>query len=146
MKIIKYLTDWKYRYFSRKLRGVQSMIVDLEFKRFKTSEIREEVRQTYDQHKAKLLSIETTITHEREKSKTGDVKAMPDGDIARLDDEVARLKQEIQRYEAQINAMDVDVNGANPTSENPEGFAGINQQLDSLRELEGMVRDYIKNL
>lgn len=142
MKILKYITSWKYRYYCKKLRGVQCMIEDLVFKRFKTAEIREEVRQTYDTQKAKLLSIETSIKHEREKTEN----KMPEGDIARFEDEVVRLKQDIERYEAQIKGMDIDVNGSNPTNEFPEGHVGINQQLDSLRELEGMVKDYIKNI
>jgi hypothetical protein len=144
MKILKYLTDWKYRYFSKKLRGIQCTIEDLNFKKFKTAEIREEVRQTYDQQKAKLLSLETTIKNEREKPEGAG--KMPEGDIARFDDEVVRLKQNIERYEAQLKGIDIDVNGSVPTNELPEGHDGINQQLDALRELEGMVRDYIKNL
>lgn len=121
------------------------MIWDLEFKRFKTREIREEVRQTYDQQKAKLLSIETTITNERAKPDSYANK-MAEGDIARLDDEVVRLKNDIERYAAQIKQIDVDVDGSRETNEYPNGVAGISQQLDSLRELEGMIREYIKEL
>jgi hypothetical protein len=145
MNIIKYATNWKYRYFLKKLRGVESMIQDLLFKRFKTAEIREEVRQTYDQKKAKLLSVETTIKHEREKT-DGRQNKMAEGDIARLEDEVIRLKQDIERHEMQLKGIDIDVNGSPRTNEFPEGHDGINQQLDGLRELSGMLKDYIKNL
>ena len=144
MHLIKYATSWKYRYFLKKLRGVQSMIEDLSFKRFKTQEIREEVRQTYDNQKAKLLSVETTISHERSKPE-GDIR-LPEGDIKRLEDEVVRIKQDVGRYEAQLKGMDMDVNGSKPTNEYPDGHEGIVQHLDSLRELEGMLKDYIKNL
>lgn len=120
------------------------MILDLEFKRFKTAEIREEVRQAYDNSKAKLVSLETSISMERQKPKDS-VSRMAEGDIARLDDEVVRVKQEIERYQAQMVAMDNDINGANPSSENHEGVIGINQNLDSLRELAGMLKEYIKN-
>lgn len=142
MNMVKYITNWKYRYFSRKLKGVKSMILDLEFKRFKTREIREEVRQTYDTSKAKLLSLETTIKQEKDKQGKG----MAEGDIARLEDETVRLKRDIERYAAQIRQMDIDVEGSRETNEFPDGVAGINQQIDSLRELEGMLRDYIKGL
>ena len=145
MNPIKFLISAKHRYFRKKLQGVRCMILDLEFKRFKTAEIREEVRQTYDQCKGKLLSLETTIKQEKEKDKKAPGK-MADGDVARLEDETVRLKRDIERYEAQIKGMDLDVNGSRATNEYPDGVAGINQQLDSLRELEGMLKDYIKSL
>lgn len=145
MNILKFLTNWKYRYFLRKLRGVKSMILDLEFKRFKTAEIREEVRQTYDNQKARLLAVETTIKMEREKP-SEDASKMPEGDIARLEDEVVRIKLDIERYEAQIKQVDIDVNGSRETNEYPDGVVGINQQLDSLHELEGMIKDYAKSI
>lgn len=144
MKLTKYLTNWKYRYFCKKLRGVQSMILDLEFKRFKTGEIREEVRQAYDTQKAKLLSIETTIKNEREKP-DGSNK-LPEGDIARLEDEVVRIKQSVDRHGMQLKGIDIDINGTVPTNEFPEGHDGVNQQIEALRELEGMIRDYIKSI
>jgi len=142
MNMVKYITNWKYRYFSRKLKGVKSMILDLEFKRFKTREIREEVRQTYDTSKAKLLSLETTIKQEKDKQGKG----MAEGDIARLEDETVRLKRDIERYAAQIKAMDIDVEGSRETNEYPDGVAGVNQQLESLHELEGMLKDYCRAL
>jgi hypothetical protein len=140
MNIIKFLTDWKYRYFLRKKRGVESMILDMEFKRFKTREIREEVRQAYDNSKAKMLSIETTIKQEKESPK------IDPGDVARLEDEVVRLKRDVERYESQIKAMDIDVDGSKQTNEFPEGVAGINQQLESLHELKGMIVEHMKSL
>lgn len=140
MNIIKYLTNWKYRYFSKKIRGVMCMIADLEFKRFKTKEIREEVRQTYDQQKAKLHSIETTIAHEEAKTEN----KMPEGDIARLKDEVVRLKQDIDRYAMQLKGIDIDLEGSVPTNEFPQGHEGIAQQMDAFRELLAMLRDYRK--
>ena len=146
MNLIKYLTNWKYRYFKKKLRGVQSMIEDLNFKRFKTMEIREEIRQAYDEQKAKLLSVETTIKNERSKPDDEKYHKMAEGDIARLDDEVVRLKQEIERYEAQLKGIDIDVNGSTRTNEFPDGHEGIVQQLDALRELEGMLKEYITHV
>lgn len=145
MNIIKWLLDWRVRYFTKKLKGVRCMIEDLNFKRFKTKEIREEVRQVFDQQKAKLLSLETTIKQEKEKE-ASDTSKIPDGDVARLEDETVRLKRDIERYAAQIKGMDIDVEGSRETNEFPDGVAGINQQIDSLRELEGMLKDFIKGL
>jgi len=136
MNLIKHLTDWRYRYFNNKMKGVRCMILDLEFKRFKTREIREEVRQTYDNGKAKLQSLEMTIKEAK----------MPQGDLERLKDEVVRINRDNERYAAQIKAMDVDVEGSVETNDYPDGVSGINQQLESLRELEGMLKDYQKGL
>lgn len=145
MNIIKYLSDWRYRYFSKKLNGVRSMILDLEFKRFKTREIREEVRQTFDQNKAKILSLNMRIEQERGKDKN-DKSKMADGDIARLDDEIVRLKKDNDRYTEQMKSMDIEVEGSRETNELPNGYSGISQQLDSLHELDGMIQDYRKGL
>lgn len=132
--------NWKVRYFYKKLRGVECTIADLEFKRFKTREIREEVRQVYDTCKAKLLSVETTIAQQKES------KTMPEDDVKRLDDEVVRMKRDIERYESQMKALDLEVDGSKPTNEYPEGVNGITQQIDALRELHGMLKDYIGRL
>ena len=50
--------DWHYRYFLKKQRGVDSMIADLEFKRYKTKELREMRRESYDVIKAKIKNLE----------------------------------------------------------------------------------------
>lgn len=121
------------------------MILDNEFKRFKTAEIREEIRQAYDNEKAKLHGVETTISMERGKN-ADDKSKLADGDIARLDDEVVRIKKSIEGYENQMRNLDIEVNGASKSNDFPDGYQGINQLLESLRELVGMLKDYIKRL
>lgn len=130
----------KKRYFKNMLDGVQKMIWDREFKREKALMIREEVRKEYEKNKAKLEIIQSQIKTQKEKP------TMEEGDIKRLDDQEVLLKRDIERYEAQMKQMDLDVNGSKETNEHPEGYTGINQELDSLRELQEITKVYIKTL
>ena len=131
MNLIKFLTNWEYRHFKNKLRGVERMISDLVFKRFKTGEIREQVRQEYDNHKARLSSTEERLKTEKDK---------------KLEDDKVILEREIGRLEAQMKQMDLDIFGSKPTDEYHNGLEGINHQIDALQELKVMVREYIKGL
>ena len=128
------------KYFKQKLYGVQRMIWDSQFKRFKTLEIREDVRQEYDKSKARLEITETQVKSQKENS------TMEAGDVAKLEDQIVMVKRDIKRYESQLKAMDLDVFGSKPTNEFPDGISGINDQLDSLRELQIMIKEYIKSL
>lgn len=143
MNIIKYLTNWKYRYFRKKLRGVQFMIADLEFKRAKTRMIREEIRQEYDNQKSKLMVLETQI--ESEESKPDEFK-MEKGEFARLGDQKVLLENDIEKFTQQMKGLDLEIAGSKPTAEFHDGVQGINDRLDALRELVGMLHDYIKSL
>lgn len=127
-------------YFKNKLDGVQKMIWDLEFKRSKTQMIREEVRQEYDKSRAKLDILQTQIKAQKE------TPTMEEGEIKRLDDQEVFLKRDVERYEAQIKMLDLDVQGTKPTNEYPDGVTGINHQIDSLRELQVMLKEYIKQI
>lgn len=128
------------KYFKDKLDGVQKMIWDLEFKRFKTREIREEIRVNYDSLRSKLEILQTQINAEKA------TPTMPVDDAKRLDDQEVLLKRDIERNKAQMDQLDAEVHGANGTAENPEGIQGINDQLEALRALQGMLGSYIKNL
>ena len=129
----------KRQYFKEKYEAVQKMIWDMEFKRSKTRMIREEVRTEYDITKSKLEVLNNQIKAQKEKP------TMPEGEIARLDDEKVRIERDIKRYEEQMKNLDLEIDGSKPTAELPDGAIGINHQLDSLRELLIMVRDYYKN-
>ena len=116
------------------------MIWDLEFKRAKTRMIREEIRQTYDNLKSRLHILEEDIKKQKE------TPTMEKGDIARLDDQKVLLERDITRYEAQMKGLDLEVNGSKQTAEYPDGVQGINDQLDALRELMGMLKEYMRGL
>ena len=132
------MLNWKKKYFGNKVRGVESMILDLEFKRFKTQEIREEVRVEYDNLKNKLALLETQIKQQKENP------TMEKGDIARLDDQKVLIERDMERFLNQIKSLDLEVNGSKPTNDYPDGVSGITQQLESLRELKDMLKECIK--
>mgnify|MGYP001574832216 CR=1 FL=1 len=111
------------------------MIWDLEFKVFKTREIREDVRREYDQSKSRLSILEEQITNWP--------KDKDEGDRKRLEDQVVLLKRDVERFEAQMKQLDLEVNGAKPSMEYPDGVQGINHQIDSLQELKGMLKEWL---
>lgn len=127
-------------HFKQKLEAVQKTIWDVEFKREKTKMIREEIRVEYDITKSKLEVLNIKIKSEKEKP------TMPEGDIARLDDEKIRIENDLKRYEGQMKDLDIEINGCKPNQDYQEGVVGINQQLESLRELLIMIKDYIKKI
>lgn len=128
----------KKEHFLGKLRGTRNMIWDLQFKVFKTREIREEVRQEYDYMMSRIATFEDRI------------KNWPEGEDpeekARLVDQKQIAERDAERFLAQMKQLDIEVEGAKPNAENPDGATGIVQQIDSLKELEGMLRDWIKEL
>ena len=132
--------NWKYRHFRKKLQGVKRMMLDLEFKRFKTREIREDVRQEYDNLRSRLQILEERIKTQK------DNPTMEEGDIKRLDDQKVLLERDISRLKDQMKALDLDIQGSKPTNEFPDGVAGIQQQLDGLQELKVMLKDYMQRV
>ena len=128
------------RYFKKKLDGVQKMEWDMLFKKAKTQSIREDIRVEYDNMRSKLSTLEAQIKTQKEKS------TMEAGDIARLDDQKALLDRDVERLLGQMKALDLEVEGSKKTEEYPDGVQGIQQQLDALRELQIMLRSYIKEL
>lgn len=125
--------NWKYKYFKKKLRGIECMIADLEFKREKTLMIREEVRREYDNLKQKRDLIQTKPTSS-------------EADIKTIEDQIVLITRDIDRYEEQMKGMDLDVYGSKPTADYPNGIEGVEHQLNSLQELKFMVINYIKRI
>lgn len=126
------------RYFKKKLWGVQCMIWDLEFKRFKTLYVREQIRQEYDNLRSKLEILKTQINAEKDKSTTDEFK--------RLEDQEAVFNRDIERKVEQMKQLDMEVNGASASADLPEGHQGLNQTMEALRELMEVTKMYIKEL
>lgn len=116
------------------------MIEDLKFKRFKTQEIREEIRQEYDNLKSKLSVLDAQI--ESQKSHP----TMKKDEVARLDDKKVLIEKDLKRFEEQMEGLDLEISGSKPTAEYQNGVQGIGDQLDALRELSSMLRSYMKDL
>lgn len=161
----------KKSYFKHKLDGVQKMIWDHEFKREKTMVIREEVRREYDGAGSKLHIVQNQITAQlKDPAKICEIHNPEEGkpklnkehgscscqfietgfigmdEFERLQDQKELLVNDSKRYAAQMRQMDADVNGSTATNEFPEGIEGINQVLEGLRELQGMIKLYIQTL
>ena len=128
------------RYFKKKLDGVQKMVWDLLFKKAKTQSIREDIRVEYDNMRSKLATLENQIKAQKEKP------TIEAGDIARLDDQKILLDKDIERFLEQMKGLDLEVEGSGKTNEYPDGVQGLNQQIDALRELQIMLKSYIKEL
>src|SRR3990167_195870 len=127
-------------YFKKKLFGVQCMIWDLEFKRFKTLYVREQIRQEYDGLRSKLEILKTQLASEKDKS------SLSVDEFKRLEDTQVTLDKDIERKKQQMAGLDVEINGAKPSAENPEGHQGINETIEALRELQNVTKAYIKDL
>ena len=131
--------NWKYRYFRNKINGVKRTILDLEFKRYKLAELREESREEYDNLKSRRVVLQNKIDSEKT------TPTMEQGDIARLDDDLVRLNIQIESKEAQLKALDMEMHGSKQTAEYPDGAQGVDQTIDALHELVAMLESYIKN-
>ena len=132
------LTHWpgsKKSHFKQKLEGVTKMIWDLEFKAFKTREIREDVRMEYDQSKARLSVVLEQIENWP--------KDRDEEDKKRAEDRATLQKRDVERFEEQMKRLDLEVNGSKPTVDYPDGVQGIEHQIDSLQELKGMLKEWI---
>lgn len=128
----------KKEHFKAKLDGVEKMIFDLEFKIFKTKEIREDVRKEYEFMKSRIATLTSQIENfPKEKDQA---------EKARLEDDKVRAERDATRFEAQMKNIDSEIYGEKPTADNPNGIAGITDQIDSLRELKGMLKSWIKSL
>ena len=128
----------KKQHFKQKVTGVNKMIWDLEFKRFKTAEIREGVRKEYDNLKSRLFSTEEQV---KNFPKDGD-KAV----LAGMEDQVVILKRDVTRKEDTLKALDAEIDGIKVSKENPDGQIGITENIDSLHELMSMVKDWLKRI
>lgn len=135
--------NWKKKYFKDKLRGVDKLILDLEFKRFKTLDIREDKRIEYDNLKAKVSFLDKEMADDDAK-KSDDPSKLEAGERARLDDEKVRLLASIERHIKAMEDLDHDIHGVPANDTYPEGIQGMAGQLDMLRELRLVVENAIK--
>ena len=131
------------RFFKKKIHAVQCQIWDREFSRFKREELREEIRRDYDSLRAKLEILKTRIAEE---SGAGKLKETNIDEFKRLEDDQVILERDIGRRQDQLKAIDIDINGEKPSTENPEGSKGLDQELDAYRELKTMLIQYRDSL
>jgi hypothetical protein len=128
----------KRKYFKNSIKVAQRNIWGLEFRRFKTLELREEIRGTYDTVKARLKALEDDIAKQKVNP------TMEEGEIKRLDDKKVLMEKEIKGYEDQLKNLDVMIYGSKATAELPQGYVGLNQELDLNRESIESIKKYLK--
>ena len=125
-------------HFKSKLRQTKTLIWDLQFKVFKTREIRESIRQEYDYMKSRIETLTSQVTNF---PKDGD-----QAEKARIEDQIVLAKRDEERFLQQMKQLDLEIEGARPSEEYPSGVEGVTHQIDSLKELEKMLEDYIVEL
>ena len=125
----------KKSHFFSKLKGTRGMRWDLEFKAAKTKQIREEIRKEYDFMQSRIASFTEALKDEKDEGKKG-----------KLEDDKTRAERDAERLLAQIKGLDIEITGSKPTEQYPEGVQGINQQIESLMEVENMLKKHIKSL
>lgn len=124
----------KLQYFKDKLKSVQKMTWDLEFKLFKTKELREEVRKQYDRVKETVDALNIEIqkrVDQKDKQET----------LLALEEKKKPAVNDLKNLTEQLGAFDQEIEG---TQLNPDGTPSIQSQLDGLYELKLMLNDYIK--
>ncbi len=125
-------------YFKQRLAGTQRLIWDLEFKAHKTREIREDVRKEYSNMMSRIDSLKTQVANWPADKDEGDKK--------RLEDQIVLCQRDADRFVAQMRQLDTEVEGAPKTNENPDGVDGIVQQIGQLKEVQIMLKDWIKKV
>lgn len=131
----------KRRHFKNRLAASKQMMWDLEFKIAKTKQMREGIRVEYDAAKSRHFNIEEQFKEEKTSGAT-----IPEEQRKQLVDQKTVLERDIPRLEQALLQLDAEIEGVKPSAENPHGSAGVQNQIDQLRELHGMLEDHIKSV
>lgn len=131
MNILTYLTNEKYRFFSKKIKSVQYAIWDLDFKVMKLRQVREEVRLDRDREVEALGRAKQALEVETDKEK----KKLLEADIATLEDNK-------KRFEIQMGRIDQEVSGYTAKDDSEQSVVGIMEQLQSYADLRKTYKKY----
>lgn len=134
MNVYKWLTSRKYRFFHRKLKGVQAAIWEHEFKVTKARQLRESIRRDRDQSIATVANIDGALKTEKETEK-----------LKVLEADKVKLLDNARRFEAQMKMIDEQISGVPASGENP-GENGIIDTIKSYSELREMYKDYLTKI
>lgn len=123
--------NWKYKFFKKKIKQVECAIADLEFKLFKSREMREDIRKQRDRVVEALDAIDAKLPT----------------DMAQEAKDALMAERKIQQTfkdnaTEQLRMMDEEIDGRKATEDKPE-YPGVIQQIDAMRELLQMYKDYI---
>lgn len=134
MNIYKWLTSYKYRFFYKKLSGVQAAIWENEFKITKSRQLREGIRQDRDHALATVANLDNNIKNEKNEE-----------NLKMLEAEKAKLLDNAKRFEAQMKMVDQQISGVPASGDNP-GENGILDTIKSYAELREMYKDYLTKI
>lgn len=139
--MIKYLFNWKYRYFRKLVQDADQRLAELEFKIYSARELREEARQDYDGGTQRLSMLREQIAAEDKNPK------LSKDERARLDDQEVLLKKDIETAIEGLKSLDKEIEGSRKTNELPDGYHGMVQEVDAWKARKEMILDYMeKNL
>lgn len=140
MNIYKYVFNWKYKHFIKKRRSVLTMVEDLQFKKFKTLQIREMEREKHITICSRLGDLDQRIKSEKEKP------TLSVDEVKRLDDQKVLLERDKERQELRLKEIDIEIQGTRPTAEYPDGADGIEQQIELLHNLAHTIDVWVKTI
>jgi uncharacterized protein YllA (UPF0747 family) len=131
---IKYLTNWKYRFFTKKIRDVEMAMLEADFKIAKSRQLREQIRQDRD----RAVESARNISEKLEKS-------ISDEEKKQLKEELTLHQENKPRFEKQMDMIDREIHGFRGT-ETEEPVIGILERLASMAELKQMYKEYRSGL
>lgn len=140
MNILRYIFNWKYRLFIKKIWDVRQSIAEFEFKVAKSRGLRESVRLERDRAIEALQVVENKL-----KLHMGMTAENFTQSNEMLEKEKAGLTNQVQRFEVQMKMIDEQINGIVANGEN-EGQMGILDTIQGLVELKGMYKSYLQQL
>ena len=120
----------KRQYFKKMLSDAERTLWELEFSKFRTQGIREQIRRQYDQAKQALGRIEEALKGD-EKNET-------------LLKDKESVERNIATFKAQIDDMDLRISGALPSEIYPEGVVGTAQKIDNIVETRSYLQAFLK--
>lgn len=135
---LSYKNGDKKDFFKQKIDNVHRQIWEWEFRIFKTKEVREDIRKELDNAVSRSEITKNSIKNWP--------KDKPKEDKAKIEDELTLMERDIERFKKQIDNLDLEIYGSKPTNEHPDGVLGFQYQIDSLRELEEMLKEWVKEL
>jgi len=127
----------KRKFFKSKIKQVERSIWDLEFKLYKIREMREERRKQRDRAMETIDAYEVQLKKPDHKEET--IK-----ELTGKKDEQIKYKEHLEQ---QIQFLDWEINGGAPEGAvdgNGSPIIGTIPQIEGMRELLKMYRDYLK--
>jgi chromosome segregation ATPase len=175
MNIIKYCTNWKYRYFTRELQALERRIAKTEFQIFGIKKTKEQERVEYEAIRMKLEQLDAKIKGTKDpkvvelEQRLADItaqapqdanlsnyqpvidakKAVQDAksdEFKRMEDEVVRLVDENESHKLEMDKAELTVYGSRPTNEHRDGVVGLYDVISQDRILALTIREYMNNL